>query len=272
MPTTHFSIKTEKLIFNHMTFQKPAQNLFGGHAHNAYELILLIHGKGSYTINSSSLRLKKNSLILIKPLEYHYINLSTQEDYERYNILFSRDFFPKHLRKKVPDQNLLQPNEFVLHNIKKMDYYSTFLSESEFLDMEECTLKELLYNLPTLSSPTDISFNPILQNALNYIHENLWQVENISEISKRIGISSPYLFQLFKSVLHTSPHQYIIQQRILEAERLVQKGVPPTQIAKDCGFQSYSAFYKQYKKILGHNPTAASHYTLSPINNSSPLD
>jgi AraC family transcriptional regulator len=111
-----------------------------------------------------------------------------------------------------------------------------------------------------------------LQSALNYIHESLWQIETIAEISQKVGISIPYLFHLFKSILHTSPHQYIMQQKILEAERLIQKGVPATQIAKDCGFQSYSAFYKQYKKILGHNPTRSSYFTLSPINKSSPFD
>jgi AraC-like DNA-binding protein len=47
---------------------------------------------------------------------------------------------------------------------------------------------------------------------------------------------------------------YIGKKRILYAETLLAEGMTPTEVAKECGYDTYTTFYRQYKKHTGRAP------------------
>jgi AraC family transcriptional regulator len=58
-------------------------------------------------------------------------------------------------------------------------------------------------------------------------------------------------------MIGTTPHQYLLQQRIERAKQLLKEGDRSIiDIAFLCGFKSYSYLSKQFRYFTGMTPTA----------------
>jgi AraC-like DNA-binding protein len=63
------------------------------------------------------------------------------------------------------------------------------------------------------------------------------------------------LAHTFKEQMNISIHQFILKKRLVMAHHKILAGEPATKAAMECGFNDYSGFYKQYKKLFGKNPS-----------------
>jgi AraC family transcriptional regulator len=70
-------------------------------------------------------------------------------------------------------------------------------------------------------------------------------------------MSQFHFSHLFKQSIGTSPHQYLIQQRIERAKQLLkQTDRSIIDIALECGFNSHSHLSKQFRQLAGMTPRA----------------
>ena len=51
-----------------------------------------------------------------------------------------------------------------------------------------------------------------------------------------------------------SIHKYVLEKRLILANKKIRQSVNPTVAASECGFADYSGFYRQYKKMFGVSP------------------
>lgn len=89
-----------------------------------------------------------------------------------------------------------------------------------------------------------------------FIHENLCEKITLSELSRLAGLTTHQLLISFRQTFGTTPAQYVIQQRLHCAQRLLagtNKDI--TTIALDCGFSSHSHLTACFAKQLGCCPT-----------------
>jgi AraC family transcriptional regulator len=94
-----------------------------------------------------------------------------------------------------------------------------------------------------------------LQQAIDYIHTNLDRDLSLSQIAKVINISPTYFASLFKRATGTSPHQYVIQQRVERAKLMLSKtDLAIADIALQVGFSSQSHLTQQFKRLTGVTP------------------
>lgn len=90
-----------------------------------------------------------------------------------------------------------------------------------------------------------------------YIHEHLNQDVRLADLAELIGMSQFHFSHLFKQAIGTSPHQYLIQQRIERAKLLLrQSDRLITDIAIECGFNSHSHLSKTFRQLTGITPKA----------------
>ena len=257
------NIKTEQLSYNHLTFKQPSlhANLFSMHCHNTYEFLFFEKGEANYIIDEKKYKLRKNDLVFIRPYKYHYIEFTKDTEYSRINIAFSDTFLDKKLLQTIPHELevINCPADSVIAGVfGRMDYYTSKLTEETFIHLLSALLTEILYNIQivdidTVHIPSMLS--PILVEALEYINKNLFTVKQIREISNQLNVSEQYLFRLFHTQLHISPHKYLITKRLLHAQSMLQQGNRPTDVYYRCGFDSYVGFYKQYMKMFGYPPS-----------------
>ena len=268
MIDTKIKIQRNNFIFNHYTFKSPANTQFQVHSHNAYEIVFFLRGNVNYIIEDKRYQLKPNDIVLIRPNRYHYIEILDDTPYERYNILFDKEEFLHLFTDLLPSslEHISHCDNFIVEIFKKTDFYYSKLTETEFIDLFFSFIKELVYNLKIHSSENksyDI-ISPILSSTLKYINDNLFTVKDVSEISKKLYISESYLFKIFKEQLKISPKKYINNKRLLIAQKLLYSGKRPTEIYLQCGFQTYTSFYKQYLKLFGCPPSQLTTTSIIP--------
>ncbi|MBQ9714667.1 MAG: helix-turn-helix transcriptional regulator [Clostridia bacterium] len=257
------NILTEPIKYNYRRVQvsDDRKHLSMRHTHNHYEIIFLESGDVTYVIEDRKYQLKKNDLVITRPLKYHYLELTSDEDYARHDILFDPSFVGEDSLLELPEnlEVFHCPPDSILQDIfKRITYYGNVLSNKAFTDILSALVKELIYNL-TLEAkkPTDITFktSPFLTKVLEYINENLFTVKDIKDICKHFYISQQYFFRLFQTQLKITPHKYLNSKRLLYAQKMLQQGKKPTAVYLLCGFESYVGFYKQYIKTFGYSPS-----------------
>jgi AraC family transcriptional regulator len=95
-----------------------------------------------------------------------------------------------------------------------------------------------------------------LQQAIDYIHTYLDRDLSLVEIAGVINISPTYFASLFKRAIGTSPHQYVIRQRVERAKEMLSKtDLAIADIAFQVGFSSQSHLTQQFKHITGVTPS-----------------
>ncbi len=88
----------------------------------------------------------------------------------------------------------------------------------------------------------------------------------MEEIAKKSFISTVYFRKLFKKHYGISPIKYIINLRIEYAVNLMQTGYYSLyEVAKLCGYNDYSYFSSEFKKIKGVSPSDFHYYFNSQI-------
>jgi AraC family transcriptional regulator len=97
--------------------------------------------------------------------------------------------------------------------------------------------------------------NTQLQQAINYINDHLGGDLSLIQIAETINISPTYFASLFKQKTGTSPHQYVIGQRVNRAIVLLQRtDLRIAEIASQVGFSSQSHLTQHIKRATGMTP------------------
>ena len=77
---------------------------------------------------------------------------------------------------------------------------------------------------------------------------------NVTLLAKTLGLTREHFSTVFKEVTGSSPIDYLIDYRINQAKKLLERGLSVTQTAFDTGFNSSSNFSVQFRKKVGVSP------------------
>ncbi len=258
----HASVDTDNIIFNYYKTKSANENpsrIY--HTHKYFELILFLDGDFTYNTENSSIKLKKNDLILTPPNVLHCLKNTSPTIYERYNItFFPSDFGELNVMELCKNLDVINVghNEIILNIFKKLDYYCSHLTINDFISVSHCLLKELFINLKLVKlglPETSNELTELLQNAISHINNNLFTIDNVNEISEKLFVSSAYLYRIFKKELGITPRKYINEKRLLAAQNMLLLGKKPTDVYLYCGFNEYTSFYRNYVEYFGYPPS-----------------
>jgi AraC family transcriptional regulator len=96
-----------------------------------------------------------------------------------------------------------------------------------------------------------------VRRAQDFIRENLTHEISLKQIAEAAGDVSPYHFsRLFKQATGFSPHQFLIECRVLTAQQLLRtkRELSLGEIAFRCGFSDQSAFTRCFRQRTGLTP------------------
>ena len=257
-----YNLEKNTFCFKHHITKSPPCDAFSMHTHNLFELLYIVNGDATHVIEDRKYKLKKGDLILIRPSKYHFIQIDSSTDYERYDILFDEKALGLDIAKRLAKASEvinISDNAIVTDLFKKSDYYFANLEETEFIEIMELMLKELFINLSIKReyvAPEYSVMSPVLSDALKYINANLFVLKSVSEIANALFITESYLFKIFKTELKNTPKKYINDKRLLYAQKQILQGKKPTEIYEDCGFNDYTSFYRSYIKYFAHSPSS----------------
>ena len=94
-----------------------------------------------------------------------------------------------------------------------------------------------------------------LRQVTEYIHDNLNQDLPLVELAQMTGLSASRFKCLFKQSTGLSPHQYVIQQRVEQAKRLLgTTALTIREVALEAGFADQSHLARLFRRIMGRTP------------------
>lgn len=95
-----------------------------------------------------------------------------------------------------------------------------------------------------------------LQQAIEYINENLREDLTISAIANHLEMSQYYFSRLFKQSTGISPYHYVMQRRIERAKHLLRTtSLSVAAIAAQVGFSTQNQLAIQFRKFTGTTPS-----------------
>lgn len=269
-----YGAKDGSFSFSHTRDEVPNPEHFKLHYELGYEILLFLEGNGTYIIEGNRYELSPNSLLIMNSTELHALSISPDHPYERIVLTLKKDFLPPFLShgvdffrsikyRKLGHGNLIQgelveKNGLLEHYHKLRRLLARPGPEEEFV--AKCVLVELLASINSIKEKELLDaqlHKPAMTKVgelLEYINGNLNEALTLDALAERFFLTKYHLCHIFKEATGYSINQYISYKRIHMADALMLEGYTPTQACFMSGFNSYSNFYKSYRKLTGRSP------------------
>jgi AraC-like DNA-binding protein len=93
-----------------------------------------------------------------------------------------------------------------------------------------------------------------VQRVLQHIEQHLGQPLSLAELAGVADLSVWRFATVFRQQVGKSPHRYICELRVQQAQALMRRGIPPATAASEAGFYDQSHLSRHFKSICGMTP------------------
>ena len=173
-------------------------------------------------------------------------------------ILWSKYIFPlianKNIRKIMLSNTVsLQMEEF--WNVCEREEFGYEFLVREHLSKLICKVAAQSQKMVTSGGSINSNSNIRVKKMLEYIHHHYGETITMKELADCVNVSESECLRCFRSVLKTTPIQYVKKYRLQKAaDMLFHTGDTITEIAGKCGFEHMSYFANSFKKMYGVTP------------------
>lgn len=248
---------------------------FEYHYHEFDKVIIFLKGSVDYVIEGRSYALKPYDIVLVNHNEIHKPDINPDEIYERIIVYLSPDFITSYRTGEYDLSRCFTEARTERSNVLRVQALSSSLLFQTIRNLERACAKsgyanelycqvlflEFMIHLNRAALEQHLEYlhtdscNEKIIGILNYINRNLTTDLNIDLLAEHFYMSRSHLMHLFKKETGYSIGNYINEKRLLLAKERLRFGVLSTEVCYDCGFKSYSAFSRAYKKLFGQTPS-----------------
>ncbi|MED4056950.1 AraC family transcriptional regulator [Niallia taxi] len=257
--------------------------LFRLHSHDATEFLIFLGGECEYICEGKTYNLIPGDVVFISPYAVHKANVKDFETYERIVLNISEQLLADYLSVSPAMQESLNQHKATSSHIIHIHFDQLHEISSLLKDVSARKLKDkehhtfavqyLLFQAiqvilnPSSSVPAskeNSENDQRLLTIINYIETNLTNPDlNLDNVSNHFHLNKYYFSHYFKNNMKVSFYRYVLIKRLAIAVTMIkQNNISIEEIAKICGFQDYSSFYRLFKKEYNISPK-----NLQKINN-----
>ena len=251
-----FSHKQKHLLFTRRTSYGSCESDFPLHSHGLIELVLPKVGGIGYEVDGGTVMLPPNTLIVIAPGVRHRILVPPGCAYERYSVLIDLRMLPGSAIVGFGQSYvLLHCDEELSAIYSRAERYVRELPQDTHRTLFSALSLELYYLVLKKSRGRARTSSETVNRALAYIDLHFTEIRQIGEISDALYLSRNYFQTLFRRHTGKTPLAYLTERRLAVARLRIIGGERPTVVAKECGFDDYTSFYRGYRRQYGHAPS-----------------
>ena len=135
-------------------------------------------------------------------------------------------------------------------------YGGKLYSQSLTLAFSKHLLEQHSKHSHTLRQPSGRLSSRALKHVIEYVHEHLGDNLSLSDLAAEVNLSTYHFARLFKQSLGYSPHQYILQNQVERAQKLIEITDKPNlaDIGLTVGFHDQAHFTRAFKRFVGTTP------------------
>ncbi|SFH51051.1 helix-turn-helix domain-containing protein [Pisciglobus halotolerans] len=242
------------------------------HAHDFFELSIILDGTTDYVIENQVYHLEKQSILLLNPGVHHYEyttapSKNTQIHIGLRNFHFER--FPKdvlplestiiHLQQYETDFFAVC-NEMVRERYEARPGYELLLKAMVlkllvYLLRDEAAVP--LQNSQLLLSTEDQEKQQLVAEAKFYIETRYMEDVSLNQMAQDLYTSPATLSRLFKDQLGDTPINYLIRFRLDKAKQMIEndRNISMKEVSQLIGYEDPFYFSKLFKKYFGLSPS-----------------
>jgi len=248
------------------------------HTHDYFQIYYIIYGSLIHFVKNDSSTLSHGDMFIIPPGMTHYITPTSDAVF--YSFSFMPDFFGEQTKanrlslsflkslqtdfsQDIRPKISIEPEDiFYVENILEhmlKDFNEKPLGYNETICAYALILVTLLarnYFEKAQSKLPDYFENnkQFVIHCIEYIKNNFTDKISLEEISKRSAMSKGNFCTLFAELTGHSFNSYLNLCRIKKATEYIKQGYKITAVYGLCGYDDFSTFYRNFKKIMGVSP------------------
>ena len=239
------------------------------HTNTEIELVLIKKGQMRCSIDGEEFRAHSGDCYFVQPGQVHHEEiLSKHLDIFtlRFALLDSREKSRPFITKCHPKQQCLrkferktsQLFEKILQLIWNEKRGTEREIEKAISDIINLIKKHIDEQSPGKTPEKAMSRQHLLvRQAVDFIKQNTNKNVTVSQVADHCCICPCYLAHIFKDRMGIPPVQYILQQRIDQAKRLLaDESLYVYEVANQLGYKDSFYFSRQFKKNTGLSPQA----------------
>lgn len=236
------------------------------HRHDCVEVLLCLCDVGNFFLNNNVHPLKKGTLIIIHEMALHR-SIASNNTYERYVLHVPRDTLKKVSTDKTDLSSVFSHSRCVQLEEKEYPLIKTLMEKCLqkndcFGDdvLRDCAFLSLLVEIGRLMPPVDempdlkINLSSPVTHAIEWINSHLSDDLSLDKIASHCYVTKFHLCRLFKQEIGFSVGEYVTQQRIVYAEKLLLQGESVQKAGEEAGFSNYNHFIRTFSRQIGISP------------------
>lgn len=248
-------------------------NMNNTHHHSHYEILYLLTGKRTLTINNfRSFELHSGNIALLSPGIIHQTTSLGDVDQTRILINISTDLMNE--LTGFYSQNIISCFNSQILQLGSYDTSMLKYLFTELIDLKKdspvyeetikINLSKILLQLCNCYYASSGESHILLTNqnvrervdyVISYLQKNFYHDISIGMIADELYITETYLGKIFKQIMGITPYKYLLNIRVLNAKRLLEsEQMSVSNVASACGFNSLIAFSRAFKLIEGISP------------------
>lgn len=144
--------------------------------------------------------------------------------------------------------------ESLIHHLADGMPPSSDLVHARLLELFYCLQQDAPHNR---TSVIEIGHQrkQLILAATTYIREHYAHRVTLADLAAAAGYSPNYFHHVFTAAMGVTPTQYLLDERIRQAKRLLlHPDLPLSTVAYTCGFSSQSHFTQQFRQAVGLTP------------------
>lgn len=222
------------------------------HIHYFYEIIFFVKGNVNYTVESETRKLTEGDIVVIPPGRYHFATVDSSVPYERYVLKFPDSAIPECVKDKIARESSFYCNCKKFGGVfSQFDGYIGLYSDEELYALFLCDVAKLMIKLchENASAPSGKN-NEFIKAIVDYVDANITQPITMQILADEFMYSKSFISIEFKNYMKIPIMQYVRSKKIMAAHHMISSGRKKSEVAELFGFETYSTFYRAYKKLI----------------------
>lgn len=242
------------------------------HSHPFCEIMFVLSGGGSVTIDEKEYEVKKGDIIIYNPEAKHSESSNGKGGIELAFFGISNFKIGNLPSDYIIDENT-SPVLHTGHDAEEYEFYFMSLVKEVASDkpyneiISKYLARLIMIGILRLANISEAKFvtNGIFTRIHNYLNKHFTEIESMEQICEELKISKYYLSHVFKKYMGKPPMQYVASKRIAYAKKLLQEtDLSATEIGEMCGYKDHVLFFKSFKKQEGITPITFRKQTQKP--------
>ena len=243
------------------------------HSHEYYQIYYILTGSLDHTTKDETATLKKGDAFIIPPGASH--SISRVKNAEFYTLSFTREGFePKGraslLVTKFLEELSLSESVFSRISVNRdleliesildklyTEFYEKEIGYNDVIRAYVCVILTILSRAYLEAHPIPLSSSDVrarITAAIEYIDTSFQEPLTLSDMARWCAMSKSEFCKKFLNVSGSTFGKYLHRTRICHAAELIKNNCNVSAAASLSGYNDFSTFSRNFRKIMGTSP------------------